>query len=659
MTLIDKNRRIAFGAFTILLTCALAVWLGTLELNEPAGITPDGADQTDSVAAADGVLPVPGTARSEIPGEVPANERDQGSTLESIVGLPVREDRLVSGRVVDTSGLPLSSVPLVVTAEGKEIARTSSSGVGEFSLQIPFAERATVDIPEGEYTAVLKGAIRSGEGGALDVVVVAGLAIELAGRVVDQEGEGVVGAEIRLELDAGFRARFDVDLGDSITQQWSTVSGSDGWFGFDSVPSMPEAVMIVEESTFRPYTQTAPESSQTNIQIVLNAIRQGDGFLLGRVVKSDGVPATGALVAIGSARDVAASDGRFQLDLGRAEGDLLIAVLAGYQPAELHRTGQAPSPQGWPDGIELVLGSLALEIQGQAVFEDGSPVPGARLSVLDPSYFGWVEQGHGDARYSRHASVEVLATKVSSEDPYGAAIADGAGRFVVGGLRDRDYRLVAVDPKSLAATETGPMRAGTDGAVGVVRRGECVKVAGVVVGMNGEPIEGVLVIPQRTLRPEVEGGIELQEMALGDYQLTSEAGRFEIDRLTIEGITLLVSGQPKGLEAKQLDLSSARSPLSALKIQLAGWSQVQVSTPGNSHAGSFRVFDAIGDPLPVDMKRGEIVFSSELVPIRKGQSEVVTVSERAVEIRVFDIEGVELDRQPARLVPGELIRLEL
>ncbi len=587
------------------------------------------------------------------------------STASELSSLPLGDSsenavqmRWVWGRVVDTAGARIAGVPLVVWAGDEVLARTVSSSAGEFSLEVVEGAYVTVDVAGENYVAVLKGATRAS--GAIDeeVVIVASRAIELSGSVVNGEGVAVDEAQVSLVLPSSFRGRFDLDLGDSIAENWSQKTSSDGTFCMERVPSLPDAALITERTGYMAHKMQAPTETQLDLRIVLEPATNADGVLVGRVLKLSGEPAPGALVAIGPATDVADQDGGFQLELELSKGDTLLAVLAGYQPARLNRDTSQVAPKGWPSQVELVLGGPALKMSGAVEFEDGSPVAGARVSLVDPGYFGWVEQGLGDRRFFNHATVETLAGSNPKADPYGAIHADESGRFVIGGLAPRAYQLLAVDPKSLAATESRSLQAGSESITLVVSRPEVSRVAGVVRGWDGEPLEGAFVLPQRTITQRAEGKSDMQEMALGAYQLTDESGSFNFEELAKVGVQLLVSGEPVGLESLTIDLSEAPGPLTELDLTLAGWCKLQVVVQQAS-AASFRVFDALGEPLSIESERGQATLLLERAPLEDGRSEVVTVSERACELRVYGPEGEELVRQPLSLIRAEVNRLEL
>jgi hypothetical protein len=606
-------------------------------------------------------LSVEGSARiNRVPWEAPAS--DGPGLVVGTSGQGAAPDlsrvRSVSGRVVDTTGAGLGSVPVVVRAGGRIVSRVVSSPIGDFSTKCDHGVRASVYVLDEDYVTVLMGSIEPEKGDVDKVVVVAERAIDLRGTVADPGGDPVAGAEVSLVLHREFRARFDLDLGGSAAAGWGGLTGSDGGFRLERVPSLLDALLVVKRAGYRTHEEEAPRETVLDLRIVVEPAFAEDGFLSGRVRTTQGQGVEGAWVAIGPATAITAGDGGFTLNLDLAKGDVLQAVHSGYQPARLYRDTSEPDPGGWPGYAELMLDAPSLEVRGRVEFGDGSPVAGARVSLIDPSYFGWVKRGHGDTRFFNHATIETLAGSALSTDPYGATLADELGLFTLGGLSPREYRFMAVDPQSLAAEEFGPLKAGPGQVLVVIDRGDVSPVAGVVRDLGGEPLEGVLIMPRRTIQQDVEGNDEMWEMALGEYQFTDASGGFRVEGLVPGGVELFISGEPLGMESRTVELSEAPN-LTELDLVLAGWCKLQVIAQEYPAARAFRVLDALGEPLSMEWRRGDITFAADYAPLQSRRSEVVTVNERASELHLLDTEDRVLARFPLDLLTDELNRLEL
>jgi hypothetical protein len=132
----------------------------------------------------------------------------------------------------------------------------------------------------------------------------------------------------------------------------------------------------------------------------------------------------------------------------------------------------------------LQLGGEPGRARGRVVDHTGRAVPGARVWIDDPTYFGEV----GDLRLTTEPLL------CGDERFWSFVTAGGDGAFEIGGLLDRAYRLRAIDPRTLATSEPTAVRAG-DARVELRLATDDVheRVAGHVRARDGRPLPGVKV----------------------------------------------------------------------------------------------------------------------------------------------------------------------
>ncbi|GEM_PF-2893087 len=161
----------------------------------PAPPTENRASQAGrSASPAPATAEPPGTAPPDTAGGTPAAENAAGARA-----LPV-----IRGRVTfATDGAGLSGVPVRVLREGRWFAECLTGGGGTFALGVPGAGRWRVAaFPFGDrgYRPGRDLELGRGEERIVDLVVPARTTVEIAGRVTEEEGNGIPGVTVTAEI---------------------------------------------------------------------------------------------------------------------------------------------------------------------------------------------------------------------------------------------------------------------------------------------------------------------------------------------------------------------------------------------------------------------------------------------------------------------------
>lgn len=555
------------------------------------------------------------------------------------------------GRVVDLEGAPVAGLPL-----GFGDAPTATSGVeGHFELPRPETEQDRVFAQDQRWKTVVPGVPPTSDEPDRRALVVVAERQTIAGWVSDEAGTPLPNVELTVHVSNSlFR-----DLG--LLRHWSTetptvtvTTDENGAFELADVAGSPHLRLTAAPGGFDLYNELLPEGDVRDLHVVLHRT-SGPELLFGTVVDPDGLPVEDALVSwIGRVVRTDA-EGRFRIAKPESSPDFLQAsgratdfsplraLKAGHLPAEIPSDLLPPSP------VELVLGPEPLSISGHIVDELGNPRRGV-VWVLDEAPYGHILEQSGADEMSVSYGVMTESLLRGGRDRGGdrGVWADEDGRFELGGLLDRFYRLHAYDPETLAEIEPLEIRAGTHRIEIVLPAGDVAPVAGRLRSLSGQPLVGVRVQPRRTF--------DGQMAPWGDWPssgaTTDDEGRFAFPGLTIAETRLTYHSELVNFfEGHALEELATEQALDDLEIELPRVARLQVDATHRepSFADHFAVLDADGNELEVALFHENMMYLSPRGPVREGKSSVVQTDERAKTVVLYQA-GVEVARATIELV---------
>lgn len=470
----------------------------------------------------------------------------------------------IQGRALDGQGVPIPGLELRLRDTDTVVAETNANGRFAFDTE---AERGRIESAMDAWVTIRAGAWSGAP--EIEPVVVVAPKVDLAGEVVDEWGNPLEDARVRVALPEDFNARFDAPLDASTLESWAVGTDAEGRFWLDDLPAVPGAMLRATHARYEPSVIEVPQVSDGGLRIQLELpIVPLERALSGQVVHADGSPAPEAYVSLGAALVPTDSNGNFTIDVGRIlSGWTLKAIAAGHQPGVLESSGSTGSDlSAWPDPLVVVLGPPTLSIEGRVVDADGEPVAGARVWPLDPGHFGIL----GNVPLQTEAmmagaplpagAIEFLAdrpTEDGNEDfgnhspLYGSTgmlhyvTTDADGEFVLEGLADRSYRLAVLGPDLGRGTRSDPIRAGTRETIEIPAGTGYERLRGRVVTRSGEPVAGVNVQPfLSAVSADIRlwgGEAGVSRFFLGESAQSDEDGVFVLEQVLKESVSFYLT----------------------------------------------------------------------------------------------------------------------
>jgi RNA polymerase sigma factor (sigma-70 family) len=652
--LVNTKIKIAIGV--VALAGALAAVWSVFPTSQPSAPL--------SALAAD---PKPALERAE-PGEhlaatAPSSARE---TVSEPSHLPVQHDPHVlppsrpvvaRGRVIDVDGRAVAGVPIVLRARepgtqlnafrsaerGTDEPLATSLADGSFEIASP-PHGGTLLARSPQFTTAFAADIWQSQDYDKLVVIVAPRG-GLGGTVVDPEGKSVPNAALFVRVDRALLAGLAGIADQSFEIPWRGTTDDHGHFEIVDAPAMKGATLTASASGWSEVSQPAPERPTFDLRIVLGHAEKP--IPRGEVVDAHGRPVPGALVSCNQITSKTDEQGRFSIELDRytfttpmpGPVDEIVALKEGFLPAHFVKP-----VDGWPASVTLRLEGESLAIRGRVVDEAGTGVSGVTVWAIDELDFGIVMEEV--SRSGRRHSIESLLRGGRENVPTGKD-----GSFVLDGLIAGEYRLGCMQYRTLLSGRSDHVAAGSDQARLVLLGADrCVRVAGRVVSRAGKPVEGVMLHPGRKIPRWPFGEDPLFPMQ-GQPQTTDAEGRFAFESLSPEGLSFqLLSPSLVVMEWTP----PADAKLGELEIVVALRCHVQVDLGDRKElADSFTLLGKDGERMGALEYQGPIVQVDETVPIEKGVSPIVAVTEDAKTI-VLSKAGVEVVRLPLALVPGEL-----
>jgi len=593
---------------------------------EAAELVP--APSAPELAQPDGE-PLPGN-RTPLPGGAP-------SARPASPELAARKVTRVEGRIVDAWGQPVGGLRIVAfgrVPDGSAPAEPAGPRVhattavdGSYALDVPgwFIHVESAD----------EAWILTCEGlpvGQSEQVRVAMPALAIEGIVVDEAGAPVADASVDLGFSCSALKEFPLVLYGVESKTWTTLSEADGSFRFTRIPAHSE-IRVTREG----YEAARARDLEPYTRIVLHAAQPRESpWIRGLVLDERGAPVAGADVRFG--QDEATSDerGRFELAVtspvtSLADAAPLTATKVGLAAAVLEGFGRTvrEDPAGL-EGLVLRMGGAALAITGRVLDAEGKPCRG-----------WWIDVADGTPAGTSSLSVE-------RESAGGARQleTDADGRFRLGGLRERTYRVRAFDPSRCLFVVSEPTAAGTEDLVLREPRDAFLPLLrGRVVSQRGRPIAGAVVRLMFTAQVLPSGG---ELMYSCREAQADDQGRFEFADLPREHVYLRIDG-PHVESAESFPIPAAGE----VELRASVLCRFRVDVRPDDPADRFRVLDGDGRELRITTQTAHVNALHDSVRRRDDGFPVCIVGEEAATLVLYqgelELRRVALDLQPSEL----------
>jgi RNA polymerase sigma-70 factor (ECF subfamily) len=651
-------------------TSAAALLCVTALLLRPLLVT----DRAAPALAAKTSAPVPAAAATNgaAPPEQPANVRTVAPATASAPAAapgPAAEGTSIRGRVVDSDGRAAAGLSVaLIAAEGPLSAAAPSavsSSDGTFALAARGRGEHRLEVTQPGWRTVMHAVVNPAAPPPLALVVVA-RAIDLAGTVRAADGTALPQARLRVVWPEDLRSRLSDNSDVATAANRETAPDAAGRFAL-AAAAVRGAELLTTCEGLVPDRRPLPAVSESALTIVLPLPTSKPGTVQGLVLDSRGLPAPAAHVALG--RKLVRSDeqGRFLID--GADGPLLQASKAGHRRATLPRPAA-----GYPAFVVLSLGPQPLQIRGRVFDERGAPVAGAKVWLGDATLLASVGNPlvvEGVA--AACATLEELRERVQNAgtEAHRAAVrdtptaswpwvrADADGVFVLAGLEDREYRLRAMDEKTLLMVDQPGVAAGRSDVTLRLDRSACfATVAGVVVDRQNRPIAGVRVAVQGDV---VSVGNSTMHGQAEARTATDQDGRFELPAVPKQNVYLRLDGEGilpveygRGVAGGLLELS--RGDAEHLRVVVATRMHVQVELAEPAAADTLSVLDGQGEAITVNVFDGHSRMETDDLKLDHGRSPVFVVPDTAATL-VLRKAGAEVRRVPLVLQGGDVNRL--
>ncbi|MFY9345802.1 MAG: carboxypeptidase-like regulatory domain-containing protein, partial [Planctomycetota bacterium] len=466
-------------------------------------------------------------------------------------------------------------------------------------------------------------------------------------RVIDPRGAPLAGAQVEVANRA--LVDFPQVLEHAQEQRFGdATTDADGRAAWPCLPLQATTVAISCRG-FAPQFFAVDASTPPDLLVMLQPMRDGARLIGGVVTDARGAWVAGASVGLGNRRTTADDHGHFVLALAPGEqvrdDEPLHAHAPSWYPAIIRGFGARVNAAGertWQQDLELR--QRVLEIAGQVLDDRGQPCAGV---LVHP----WQLDLLTDQESAEDFAMPVDAPTMSlAGNPIRAFTrTDDAGRFLLSGLGDTDYRLRVHDDRALWGHTTPPIAGGSSGVTIRLPTAPMGPVAGRVTTRAGTPAAGV------RLRGHVEvhaNGGGMAGSGVPVSATTDAEGRFRVDRMPRLGVQLTFTGD------EWIDHSVAlaeQADPEALQVSVLRRCHVRVECTGAAWADAWIEFqDANGGVLLITERRRSTVMSRDSVELHRGKTGVFAISEAATTMVLRTPDGKRQQRVPVVPRPGEV-----
>ena len=432
-----------------------------------------------------------------------------------------------------------------------------------------------------------------------------------------------------------------------------------------TLPDAPRLAgkLVVRSPNYEPFEMPLPDAPAPDLVVTLTPLERPHVLIRGTVVDAEDRPVAGAHVAIGNRLQLTAEDGAFHFDLTdkvsggnwskkRDDGvwvpddDLaeLRAVKAGQLPARHRLPAFEELERSPPAPIRLRLGGEPLAIRGRVLDHDGAPIAGVEVEVTTLTPFG---QRHNPLERGGATWLLSFEPLMNGHDELGEPVSTAEdGTFELRGLLERDYDVFVHDARTLRRAAVKDVHAGArDVEVRLPAAKELKRVAGRVVGKNGDPVAGV----------DVRAGFHVPDSFARTTKAarTDEQGRFAFDALSAEGLGFQLVGDHIFIVFwREL---VAGEDVGALELVVSRRAFVQLDLKGRAgFADHFSAVDARGEVCRMMQFEDTAIFFPERAEIDAEKTPVVAVEEDTRTIVLWKGDE-EVARVPVKVVADETV----
>ena len=434
-------------------------------------------------------------------------EGDQRHALESlaptatlIASAPVAH---LAGIVVDEEGSPLADVEIGALSDGEQevrlAPRAKSAADGRFEIDEPMGAGSLRALGQQWFTL---GAPPFGPRALpCDRVVCVVPREALEGIVVDRDGAPLEGVRVEIAL---FGSLFELPISapDLLSFSRAAVSGRDGKYRIEDAP-VAEAVQVNarRRGSAYEYRRGLADLRAQHGRIVFHYGQDQAQVLHGEVVDENNRPIEGAWIDVGPKDHQrqfpmqgfvqlrSDAHGTFEFPIDARESDVVMIVAASGRMSETVEPQGSPTlPSSWPSPLVIRLDRHARTLRGRVLDEQGRPLPNAWVDMIDGTPWGFVQRVDETLEPVSLFTWEALA---AGRDWTQHVAVDAEGRFELGELAERTYRLVAFDERSLHSVLSEPIAAGTDDVDLVIdTASNRERIGGRVIDSSGAAVPG-------------------------------------------------------------------------------------------------------------------------------------------------------------------------
>ncbi len=570
--------------------------------------------------------------------EIPTSVTAEAADLGTVILTPGMD---LTGRIMDRSGEAIAGAALHVLRQtdspgqfwGLVLQRLAeqppdamSDSGGHFRVRdLGAGEPIHLVVRRSGYVATWVERLTVPPDQPLTVVLDPGLRI--AGRVVDEAGEGVAGAELLIEQEAVPRGGKRGIAGEGLAagQQRSLRSEPGGRFAIEDLRAAPTTLNVFHPGYMAPeaIAMTAGEANE-DLVIVL----ESGASLEGEVTTAAGEPIAEVRVLAGAAAAASDADGMYRLE-GVAPGPAVVV-------AEHPHYGQREQE------IEIEIGGNVLDL----TFPDGHGVGGR---VVDEE--GSALDGATIALYSEHGAPIHRGRTTPDGDFHFQPVADGTYR-----LAARRSGFAVADP---ALTVRVAGTAVEDLEI-VLFRGTT--ISGQILGLEFDEIARLRVIAEQPNGPQLsghvdyQGGYEIRDLPPGAWRLEAnlDGGRRQVQvRVHLVPGTREVSRdlrfEPRYALSGQVLLDGESLPGTA--VSLAGHQIAVNRSVTTDYLGAFKIEDLAAGSYRLGLANGahRLVHNQEI--------ELTGDRDMVLDLRPARLSGVVVEALSGRSVEQALVVL--